>query len=244
MQMAEGQSGRIAKVIARRGYCSRRDAERLIQEGRVKLEGKLITDPALNVAFDVEIVIDGQALPSKSSARLWLFHKPKGLITTHYDPQGRPTVFSVLPQDMPRVISIGRLDYNSEGLLLLTNDGELARYMELPATGIVRTYKCRVHGELSKELLAKLSQPVWIDGVRYQFYKVKYQPTSSSNHWLIISLKEGKNREIRRVFEHFNLVVTRLIRTEYGGFKLEDLPPKAVREVPEEQVRRLFEMEK
>ncbi len=234
------EEGRIAKIIARRGYCSRRAAEKLIEEGQVKLYGKLITDPAINIPFDAEIHIDNCPLAAESKTRLWLFHKPKGLITTHYDPQGRPTVFAALPQEMPRVISVGRLDFNSEGLLLLTNDGTLSRHLELPATGIIRTYKCRVHGHLSEELLAQLTKPVWIDSVRYHFYQVHYEPTSGSNHWLSISLKEGKNREIRRVFEHFNLAVTRLIRTEYGIFKLGNLRPREVREVPQTQVQQLI----
>jgi 23S rRNA pseudouridine2605 synthase len=222
--------GRIAKVIAHRGYCSRRDAEVLIKQGKVKLNGQVIIDPAINVAFDAEINIDGKDLATKPPTRIWLFHKPKGVITTHKDPAGRKTVFSLLPSEMPRVISVGRLDFNSEGLLLLTNDGELARHLELPATGVLRVYRCRVHGLVNDALLQKLKKSVIINNIIYKFHTVKLEKSISSNHWLTVSLKEGKNREIRKVFEHFGMQVTRLIRVAYGEYQLGNLKPGEVRE--------------
>jgi 23S rRNA pseudouridine2605 synthase len=229
-KVSQIHSGRIAKVIAHRGYCSRRDAEVLIRQGKVKLNGEVVVDPAINITFDAEINIDGIYLPIKPPARIWLFHKPKGVITTHKDPAGRKTVFSLLPPDMPRVISVGRLDFNSEGLLLLTNDGELARHLELPATGILRVYRCRVHGSINQALLHRLKKPIIIKGIIYKFHKTELEKSIGGNHWLTVSLKEGKNREIRKVFEHFGMQVTRLIRVAYGEYQLGNLKPGEVRE--------------
>lgn len=223
---------RIAKRIARSGLCSRRDAERMIAEGRVALDGKRLDSPAVTVTEASRIAVDGKPLAEAERTRLWRYHKPAGLITSHRDPRGRPTVFERLPEDMPRVISIGRLDYNSEGLLLLTNDGELARRLELPSTGWVRRYRVRVHGEVDAEALPRLEKGVTIEGVAYGPIKAVLDRQQGANAWLTVSLREGKNREVRKVMEHFGWEVTRLIRIAYGPFQLGHLAPGAVEEVP------------
>ncbi len=223
---------RIAKRLARAGLCSRRDAERLIAEGRVVVDGKRLTSPAVTVTEASLIVVDGKPLPASEPTRLWRYHKPAGLVTSHKDEQGRDTVFARLPEGMPRVISVGRLDLNSEGLLLLTNDGELARRLELPSTGWVRRYRVRVHGEPSPETLAGLEKGLEIDGVAYGPIKAVLDRKQGSNAWLTVSLKEGKNREIRRVMDYLGWTVTRLIRIAYGPFQLGLLTPGEVDEVP------------
>lgn len=223
---------RIAKVLARAGVCSRREAERMIAEGRVKVGGKLLDTPAFLVDAGDDIRVDGQPIAAAERSRLWRYHKPRGLVTTHKDPQGRPTVFAALPPNMPRVVSVGRLDLNSEGLLLLTNDGALARRLELPATGWVRRYRVRVHGDVEPERLVALDRGVTIDGVRYGPIKAVLDKAQGSNAWLTVGLKEGKNREIRKVMEHCGWQVTRLIRTSYGPFQLGNLEAGAVEEVP------------
>ena len=231
-QATGGDRGeRIAKVIARSGLCSRRDAERLIGEGRVKLNGRKLDTPATVVTATDRIEVDGNPLPSRERTRLWLFHKPKGLVTTNRDPEGRPTVFSVLPPDMPRVLAVGRLDINTEGLLLLTNDGGLARVLELPSTGWLRRYRVRAHGTVAQPALDALRHGVSIDGMIYGAIEAEIERVQGSNVWILVGLREGKNREVKRVMEHLGLSVTRLIRVSYGPFQLADLEPGEVREV-------------
>lgn len=228
----EEKGERIAKRLARAGLCSRRDAERWIEEGRVSVNGRKLTTPAFVVGPDDRIVVDGKPVGGPEKTRLWLYHKPRSLMTTHRDPEGRPTVFEKLPKDMPRVISIGRLDYNSEGLLLLTNDGALARKLELPSTGWLRRYRVRVHGHPTDETLAELQQGVTIEGIAYGAIEAKVERAQGDNTWLIVSLREGKNREVRRVMEHLGHQVSRLIRVAYGPFQLGTLPPDGVKEIP------------
>jgi 23S rRNA pseudouridine2605 synthase len=228
---------RIAKRLARAGLCSRRDAERWIAEGRVAVGGKVLESPALTVMPGDDIRVDGKPLPSAEPARLWRYHKPPGLVTSHRDPQGRPTVFERLPGELPRVVSVGRLDLNSEGLLLVTNDGGLARALELPSRGWLRRYRLRVHGAVDPARLATLEQGVTIGGVTYGPIRATLDRQQASNAWLTVSLREGKNREIRRVMEHLGLDVTRLIRIAYGPFQLGELPRGAVEEVPRRVLR-------
>jgi 23S rRNA pseudouridine2605 synthase len=227
-----GTGERIAKVLARAGLCSRRDAERWIAAGRVTVDGKVLASPAFNVPPGSTVLVDGKPIPEPERARLWRYHKPAGLVTTHRDERGRPTIFENLPPSLPRVISIGRLDLNSEGLLLLTNDGELARRLELPATGWVRRYKVRVHGEVEPEKLLGLARGIRIEGVQYGPIRAELERQQGANAWLTISLQEGKNREIRKVMEHLGYQVTRLIRLAYGPFQLGHLPRGEVEEVP------------
>ena len=233
----EARGERIAKRIARSGLCSRRDAERLIAEGRVAVDGTKLDSPACLVTEASAIVVDGKPLPGTEPTRLWRYHKPRGLMTTHRDPQGRPTIFASLPAGLPRVISIGRLDFNSEGLLLLTNDGALARRLELPATGWLRRYRVRVHGTLDEARLAGLAKGIEIDGVRYGAIQAALDSRKGSNAWLTVSLREGKNREVRKVVEALGGVVTRLIRVAYGPFQLGYLEPGAVEQVPARVLR-------
>jgi 23S rRNA pseudouridine2605 synthase len=234
----DGDKGeRIAKVMARAGLCSRRDAERWITEGRVSVDGKVLTSPAVTVSPASVVKVDGKLLPEPETSRLWRYHKPAGLVTTHHDERGRPTVFDKMPEDIPRVISVGRLDLNSEGLLLLTNDGGLARELELPARGWIRRYKVRVHGEVDPERLAALGNGITIDRIAYGPIRAALERQQGSNAWLTISLQEGKNREIRRVMEHLGLPVSRLIRLAYGPFQLGHLARGAVEEVPRRILR-------
>lgn len=229
---------RIAKVMARSGVCSRRDAEKMILEGKVRVNGKVISSPALNVSDADTIVVNNKPLAKKEQTRLWLFHKPKGYITSHKDEKGRDTVFSLLSPDMPRVISVGRLDLNSEGLLLLTNDGELSRHLESPKTGWKRAYRVRVFGFVNEGDLLKLKDGITIttpntgEQVTYQPIEAKIDSKSGRNTWVIFKLTEGKNREIRNVCEHFGWQVNRLIRVAFGPFRLGDIELKQVREVP------------
>jgi len=215
---------RIAKAMARAGLCSRREAERWIDEGRVAVNGKVLRTPACEVSAQDRVVVDGVPLPAAEPTRLWRYHKIKGLVTTHADPQGRETVFDRLPPEMPRVVSIGRLDYNTEGLLLLTNDGELARHLELPATGWLRRYRVRAHGRVTQIELDKLKDGIEIDGVRYGAIEATVDSFQGGNVWLTIGIREGKNREVRKVLAGFNLDVNRLIRISFGPFQLMDLP--------------------
>lgn len=227
-----GQKGeRIAKVIARAGICSRRDAERLIADRRVVLNGRVLETPATVVGPADRIEVDGKPLAARERTRLWLFHKPRGLVTTNRDPEGRPTVFSRLPPDVPRVVAVGRLDINTEGLLLLTNDGGLSRILELPSTGWLRRYRVRVHGRVEPAALAALRRGVTIDGMVYGAIEAAIDREQGSNVWLTVGLREGKNREVKRVMEHLGLGVTRLIRVSYGPFQLGDLAPGALEEV-------------
>jgi 23S rRNA pseudouridine2605 synthase len=222
---------RVAKVLARAGVCSRRDAERWIAEGRVMVDGAVLTSPAVAVTAANEIRIDGKPLPAAERTRLWRYHKPSGLVTSHRDEKGRPTVFDALPEGLPRLISVGRLDLNSEGLLLLTNDGALARRLELPSTGWLRRYKVRVHGTVELERLAALKKGIVIDGVSYGPIRAEFERQQGSNAWVALALREGKNREVRRVLEFLGLQVTRLIRLSYGPFQLGNLPRGAIAEV-------------
>jgi len=223
---------RIAKVMARAGLCSRRDAERWIAEGRVIVNGAVLSSPAVTVGHDDDIRVDGQPLPEPERARLWRYHKPTGIVTTHRDEKGRPTVFAALPDSLPRLVSVGRLDLNSEGLLLLTNDGGLARRLELPATGWVRRYRVRVHGLVDPERLKELARGPTIDGIAYGPIRAQLDRQQGSNAWITVSLQEGKNREVRRVLEHLGYTVTRLIRIAYGPFQLGNLASGAIEEVP------------
>ena len=232
---AEGE--RIAKVMARAGLCSRRDAESWIADGRVTLNGKKLTSPAVNVQPHDVVKVDGKLLPEAEKTRLFRYHKPRGLVTTAKDPEGRPTVFQSLPEKLPRVISVGRLDLNSEGLLLLTNDGELARRLELPATGWVRRYRVRVNGRIDPATLTKLAGGIEIEGVRYGAIEAALDRQQGDNAWLTMSLTEGKNREIRKVCAHFGWTVSRLIRLSYGPFQLGHLEKGEIEEVPGKVLR-------
>jgi len=223
---------RIAKFLARAGVASRRDAERMVAEGRVRLNNAPVTHPATFVTTGDVVLADGAPVDSPDRTRLWRYHKPDGLMTTHRDPQGRATVFEKLPTDLPRVISVGRLDLNSEGLLLLTNDGALARRLELPATGWLRRYRVRVHGTVNEPALKNLARGLILDGTRYGPIEAGLDSRKGSNAWLTVSLHEGKNREIRRVMAHLGLSTTRLIRIAYGPFQLGNLARGEVAEVP------------
>ena len=236
-QEPEIDSDRIAKVMARAGLCSRRDAEAWIAAGRVTLNGKKLTSPAVNVGPADVVQVDGKPLPEAEKTRLFRYHKPRGLVTTAKDPEGRPTVFAALPASLPRVISIGRLDLNSEGLLLLTNDGELARRLELPTTGWVRRYRVRVNGRVDPAILTKLADGIEIDGVRYGTIEAVLDRQQGENAWLTMSLTEGKNREIRNVCGHFGWTVNRLIRLSYGPFQLGHLEKGEIEEVPGKVLR-------
>jgi 23S rRNA pseudouridine2605 synthase len=227
----EQRPERIAKVLARSGVCSRRDAERWVAAGRVAVDGEVLTSPAVTVTAESDVRVDGKPLPAPDRSRLWRYHKPAGLVTTHRDEKGRPTVFDALPKELPRLISIGRLDLNSEGLLLLTNDGALARRLELPSTGWIRRYKVRVHGEVEPERLAALPGGVTIDGISYGPIRASLERRQGSNAWIAMALREGKHREVRRVLEHLGLQVTRLIRLSYGPFQLGNLARGVVDEV-------------
>lgn len=228
---AETQGERIAKRLSRAGVCSRRKAEELIAQGRVKINGQVIDTPAIRVMPEDTILVDGKTIEKPEDTRLWLLHKPRGTVTTNNDPEGRKTVYDLLPKDMPRVMSIGRLDLNSEGLLLLTNDGELSRYMELPSTGWTRRYRARVHGTPSTETLRQLKKGMTVDGIHYGSVDAKVE-REGVNCWLSVGLAEGKNREIRILFEHVGHPVSRLIRVSYGPFQLGNLEMGQVREVP------------
>ncbi len=223
---------RIAKVMAAAGLCSRREAERWIESGRVIVNGDVLTTPAKTVDGNDRILVDGKPLAGKQERRLWCYHKPAGVMTTHRDPQGRPTVFDKLPPQLPRVVSVGRLDFNSEGLLLLTTDGGLARELELPARGWKRRYRVRVHGKVTPEIVGRLQKGVKIEGVSYAPCQIEIERQQGTNTWVIMTLTEGKNREIRRMMSFFGLEVTRLIRVSYGPFQLGNLAVGAVREVP------------
>ena len=228
---------RIAKVIARAGLASRREAEAWIAAGRVAVNGKLVASPALNVGARDRIEVDGQPLPMRERTRLFLYHKQRGLLTTHADPGGRPTIFSVLPKELPRLISVGRLDLNTEGLLLLTNDGGLARALELPATGWLRRYRVRAHGSVAQAQLDALRRGITIDGVRYGEIEATVDRSQGSNVWLTFAIREGKNREVKNVLGHLGLAVNRLIRVSFGPFRLGDLPEGAIEEVKTRTLR-------
>ncbi len=242
--MAEKGKERIAKLMARAGLCSRRDAERWIAAGRVSVNGDTLDTPAFTVGAQDRVLVDGKPLPKAEATRLFLFHKPDGLITSQKDERGRPTVFDGLPPELPRLVSVGRLDLRTEGLLLLTNDGGLSRYLELPTTGWVRTYRVLVSGAVAQEKLDRLKQGLTYQGVRYGAAEAVLETPPrtkgarqsatdrQTEQWIRISLREGKNREVRNLMEALGLRVTRLIRVSYGPFQLTGLPKGALKEVP------------
>lgn len=236
LQMTEEKGAkdgeRIAKRMARAGVCSRREAEVMILEGRVSVDGKKIITPATLVTDESVITVDGKAINDVERTRVWRYHKPRGLLTTNRDPQGRATIYDNLPRGLPRVISVGRLDYNSEGLLLLTNDGGVARKLELPDTGWARRYRVRAFGTLSPAQIAQLARGMTVDGVRYGGIEAAIDRQQGGNVWITMTLNEGKNREIRKVLEALGLQVSRLIRVAYGPFQLGRLEPGEIEEVP------------
>ncbi len=250
---AEDRGERIAKALARAGVGSRRDVERMIGEGRISMDGKTLETPAVLVKSLKGIKVDGEVVEQASETKLWRMHKTRGMLTTHKDPEGRRTVFDKLPKHMGRVISVGRLDMNTEGLLLLTNDGALARWMELPSNALVRKYRVRVYGRVDEKALAKLIDGITIDGVHYGEVDAKLEGRSrksqkdddgprqsSANTWLTVAIREGKNREVRRVMEHLGLTVNRLIRTNYGPFSLGTLPIGTAAQVNDKQLREVM----
>ncbi len=226
-----GRGERIAKWLARAGVASRRDAEKLLADGVVAVNGAVVTHPATFIDRADVVQVRGAVIDAPDRTRLWRYHKPEGLVTTHRDPQGRPTVFDRLPPQLPRVVSIGRLDLNSEGLLLLTNDGALARRLELPSNGWTRRYRVRVYGEIDNRALGGLVRGATVDGVRYGPIEAMLDARTGTNAWLSIALKEGRNREVRKVMAHLGLQVTRLIRVAYGPFQLGNLERGAVDEI-------------
>jgi 23S rRNA pseudouridine2605 synthase len=238
MSTAEERRGdRIAKWLSRAGVASRRDAERLLAEGVIRLNGKTVTHPATFVTADDVVQISGRVVDQPDRTRVWRYHKPEGLVTTHKDPEGRPTVFEKLQHQLPRVVSVGRLDLTSEGLLLLTNDGGLARQLELPATGWLRRYRVRVFGMPNERALQSLAHGVTVEGVRYGPIEAGVDARKGDNTWLTVSLREGRNREIRRVMTHLGLSVSRLIRVAYGPFQLGTLERGGIEEIPARVLR-------
>jgi len=232
-----GEAERVAKVIARAGLASRREAEAWIVAGRVAVNGKVLSSPALNVTAHDQVTVDGKPLPLRERTRLFRYHKPRGLITTHRDERGRPTLFDALPRNLPRLISVGRLDLTSEGLLLLTNDGGLARVLELPETGWLRRYRVRAHGRVDPSALARLKDGITIDGISYGPIEAALDREQGDNVWLTMALREGKNREVRKVLEHLGLKVNRLIRVSFGPFQLGDLQRAQIDEVKTRTLR-------
>src|SRR5882724_3786668 len=233
----EAVGERIAKVIARAGLASRREAEAFIAAGRVTVNGAVITSPALNVTSKDTITVDGKPLPQRERTRLFLYHKPHGLVTTHSDPQGRPTIFAGLPKNLPRLVGVGRLDLSTEGLLLLTNDGGLARVLELPATGWLRRYRVRAHGKVTQAQLDALRDGVTVDGINYGPIEATLDREQTSNVWITFAIREGKNREVRNVLRHLGLHVARLIRVSFGPFQLGEIAEGEVAEVPTRVLR-------
>lgn len=228
---------RLAKLMARTGVCSRRQAEEYIKQERVSVNGQIVSTPAFNVEGDEKILFDGEPLPVLEKTRLWLYYKPVGFVTTHKDEKGRQTVFDILPSSMPRVVSVGRLDMNSEGLLLLTNNGDLARELELPKNAWSRRYRVRVHGKIDEGKMAQLQEGVVIDGVVYGKVSIVIDQKTGTNTWLTITLNEGKNREIRKLMKFIGLEVARLIRVSYGPFQLGSLKKGEVKEVAQKVLK-------
>ena len=234
---------RIAKLLARAGVASRREVERMIADGRVAIDGKVLDTPATIIPYLKGVTVDGKPVGQAEQARVFAFHKPSGLLTAERDPKGRPTIYTALrnamPKGAPRVMPVGRLDLNTEGLLLLTNDGELKRALELPSSNVPRTYRARAFGDVTQSQLDDLIEGVTIDGVRYGKIEADLDGGKGRNQWILLTLTEGKNREVRRVLEHLGLQVSRLLRVGYGPFNLGDLPRGAVAEIPQVQVERL-----
>jgi 23S rRNA pseudouridine2605 synthase len=228
---------RIAKVMARAGLCSRREAEAWIAAGRVSVNGKQIASPALDISPLDRVVVDGKPLPHRERTRLFLYHKPRGLLTSHADAHGRATIFAALPKGLPRLVSVGRLDINTEGLLLLTNDGGLARVLELPATGWLRRYRVRAHGRVQQQALDALYKGITIDGIHYGSIEARLEREQGANLWLVFAIREGKNREVKNVLGHLGLAVNRLIRVSFGPFQLGDLQEGAIEEVKTRTLR-------
>ena len=228
---------RIAKVLARAGVGSRRAVERMIEAGMVKIDGRIVESPATLITSVEGITVDDRAVAEPEPARLWIYHKPTGRLTTYFDPEGRPTIFEALPSNIPRVISVGRLDLNTEGLLLLTNDGGLARWLELPSTGWVRTYRVRVNGRFHHKRLEEISKGVTIEGVNYRKVEIELDDRKEGvNQWLTIKIREGKNREVRKLLEYAGMTVTRLLRTSYGPFELKKLQRGSIEEVAKSEL--------
>ncbi len=227
---------RIAKLMARSGLCSRREAERWIEEGRVQLNGDVLQTAAVVVSENDCVIVDGKPLPSKESTRLWLYHKPKGLITSHNDPENRLTIFEALPKNLPRVISVGRLDRMTEGLLLLTNDGALARKLELPSTRLKRIYQVRVFGHLHESRLKEVAKGITFEGISYQGAEITLLKRSGMNSWLEVSIFEGKNREVRNIMTYLDVRISRLIRVAYGPYTLGDLDVGQVKSTPIKEI--------
>lgn len=229
---------RIAKYLARAGIASRREAEAMIERGEVRINGRKLNTPAFKVTGREDIRVNGKPVKAHEQTRVWRYHKPSGLITTTSDPEGRRTIFEELPKSLPRTITIGRLDLTTEGILLLTNDGGLARAMELPKTGFIRHYRARAHGKITQDALDSLKGGITLDdGTRYTSIEAELERETGSNNWINVRLSEGKNREVRKALEHLGLQVNRLIRTQYGPFELAELRPGAVEEISGEQLR-------
>ena len=225
------ETERIAKKLSRAGVCSRREAERWIAEGRIKVNNVILSTPATNVSEKDKILVDNIPLPKPSLTKIWRFHKPKGCLVTENDPKGRKTIFQILPKSLPRVISVGRLDYDSEGLLLLTNDGAISRKLELPSTGWLRKYKVRVHGIVDKSTLLKIKDGIKLDNFKTGPIEASLEIQKGTNAWILIGIREGKNREIRRIMDHLGYPVNRLIRLSYGPFQLGNLKSGEVLEI-------------
>jgi 23S rRNA pseudouridine2605 synthase len=239
-RLTEVAPQRIAKALARAGVASRRDIERMIAEGRIEIDGAKLTSPALNITSLRGVTVDGQAVAGIAPTRLYRFHKPAGFLTAARDPAGRPTIMDILPPDLPRVVPVGRLDMNTEGLLLLTTDGELKRALELPSSNIPRVYRVRAFGEVTQAALESLADGATIDGMHYGPVLADIERKTGHNLWLIVTIREGKNREVRRVLEHIGLQVNRLIRVAYGPIGLDDLPPRGADEIPQSDVQALM----
>ena len=242
VRQTEVAAQRIAKALARAGVGSRRDIERMIAEGRIAIDGEVLTSPALNITNLPNVTVDGEPVAGIAPAKLYRFHKPAGFLTAARDPAGRPTIMDILPPSLPRVVPVGRLDMNTEGLLLLTTDGELKRALELPSSGVPRVYRVRAFGEVTQKVLEALADGISIEGVHYGPILADIERKTGHNLWLIVTIREGKNREVRRVLEHVGLQVNRLIRVAYGPIGLDDLPPRMADEIPDSDVALLKAM--
>jgi len=242
VRQTEVAAQRIAKALARAGVGSRRDIERMIAEGRIAIDGEVLTSPALNITNLANVTVDGEPVAGIAPAKLYRFHKPAGFLTAARDPAGRPTIMDILPPSLPRVVPVGRLDMNTEGLLLLTTDGELKRALELPSSGVPRVYRVRAFGEVTQKALEALADGISIEGVHYGPILADIERKTGHNLWLIVTIREGKNREVRRVLEHVGLQVNRLIRVAYGPIGLDDLPPRMADEIPDSDVALLKAM--